>query len=152
MNVREVIGRVAPGAVALAAAAMAVLAPVAAAAPSDVPVPGVPVPGVPVGTATACTAWRTLQAGEDDTGVKFRECDRRTGPHTQTKAQLYVPDDARDGEVAQVYTATGSNLGGRWYRTWHMYYVRGTASHGPLVDTGWHNGHDVRVLLKNVLG
>ncbi|OKJ95011.1 hypothetical protein AMK26_30805 [Streptomyces sp. CB03234] len=138
MNVRK---RMALGAVALAAAATATLAPTAAASPSE------------VGVAAACTAWRTIQVDDNAAGVKYRECDRYSGLNTQTKAQLYIWDNKRDGKVAQVYTATGSNLNGQWHQSWHKYYVWGTESHhSPLVDTGWHKGHDVKVLLKNVRG
>ncbi|MEU0398864.1 hypothetical protein ABZ318_01180 [Streptomyces sp. NPDC006197] len=131
------------GAVALAAAATAALAPAAAASPSN------------VGTAAAgaCTGWRIIQVNGNAAGVKYRECDRYSGLNTQTKAQFYIWDNRHDGKVAQVYTATGSNLNGAWHQTWSKYYAWGNESHhSPLVDTGWHKGHDVKVLLKAVRG
>ncbi|WP_345278338.1 hypothetical protein [Streptomyces gulbargensis] len=101
----------------------------------------------------ACTPWRSIQVDRNAAGVKYRECDRYSGLNTQTKAQLYIWDNRHDGKVAQVYTATGSNLNNRWHQTWHKFYVWGNESrHSPLVDTGWHKGHDVRVLLKAVRG
>ncbi|QGV76932.1 hypothetical protein [Streptomyces ficellus] len=134
--------RVALGAVALAAAATAVMAPSAGAAPS-----------ADAGVAAACTAWRTIQVDDNAAGVKYRECDRYSGLDTQTKAQLYIWDNRHDGKIAQVWTATGSNLNGTWHQSWHKYYTWGNeAHHSPLVDTGWHKGHDVKVLLKNVRG
>ncbi|MFC8920797.1 hypothetical protein ACFT5C_34215 [Streptomyces sp. NPDC057116] len=133
--------RLALGAVALAAALTAVPASAAVASPSD------------VGVAAACTEWRSIQVDNNAAGVKYRECDRYSGLDTQTKAQLYIWDNRRDGKIAQVYTATGSNLNGQWHQSWHKYYTWGDESrHSPLVDTGWHKGHDVKVLLKNVQG
>ncbi|MFI8916739.1 hypothetical protein ACIGW4_34730 [Streptomyces sp. NPDC053513] len=133
--------RIALGAAALAAAATATLAPSAAsAAPATA-------------TEGACTAWRIIQVDHNAAGVKYRECDRYSGLNTQTKAQLYIWDNRHDGKVAQVYTATGSDLNGRWYQSWDKYYAWGNESHhSPLVDTGWHKGHDVKVLLKAVRG
>ncbi|MFF9851391.1 hypothetical protein [Streptomyces litmocidini] len=133
-------GRMLLAAVALAAAAAATSVPSAAAAPASA-------------TEGACTAWRTIQVNHNAAGVKYRECDRYSGLNTQTKAQLYIWDNRHDGKVAQVYTATGSNLNGRWYQSWEKFYAWGNESHhSPLVDTGWHKGHDVKVLLKTVRG
>ncbi|MEW2418421.1 hypothetical protein AB0953_32735 [Streptomyces sp. NPDC046866] len=133
--------RIALGAAALAAAATAALVPSAAsAAPASA-------------TEGACTEWRIIQVDHNAAGVKYRECDRYSGANTQTKAQLYIWDNRHDGKVAQVYTATGSNLNGQWYQSWERYYAWGDESHhSPLVDTGWHQGHDVKVLLKAVRG
>ena len=101
----------------------------------------------------ACTPWRNIRVDHNAAGVKYRECDRYSGLNTQTKAQFYIWDNRHDGKVAQVYTATGSNLNNTWYETWHKFYVWGNEHrHSPLVDTGWHKGHDVRVLLKAVRG
>ncbi|WP_336317802.1 hypothetical protein [Streptomyces lavendofoliae] len=130
------------GAVVIAAAVIGTLAPAAIAAPAT-----------DAAAAAACTGWRTIQVDNNAAGVKYRECDRYSGLNTQTKAQLYIWDNRHDGKIAQVYTATGSNLNGRWHQTWEKYYAWGDESrHSPLVDTGWHKGHDVKVLLKNVRG
>lgn len=101
----------------------------------------------------ACTDWRTIQTSGNATGLKYRECDRYSGSRTQTKAQLYLWDNKHDGKIAQAYTATGSNVNGEWRETWHRYYGWGDESrHSPLIDTGWHKGHDVHVRLKAVTG
>ncbi|MFJ6575382.1 hypothetical protein ACIQMY_05385 [Streptomyces sp. NPDC091368] len=132
-------GRMALAAVALAAAAAATLVPSAAAAPAV--------------ATEACTGWRVIQVDNNAAGVKYRECDRYSGLNTQTRAEFYIWDNRHDGKVAQVYTATGSNLNGRWYQSWEKYYAWGNESHhSPLVNTGWHKGHDVKVLLKAVRG
>ncbi|MGW2562899.1 hypothetical protein ACWCXB_27350 [Streptomyces sp. NPDC001514] len=135
MNLRK---RIALAAVALAATATAGPAPAAAA--SDT--------GAAEG---ACTPWRSIQVDDNAAGVKYRECDRYSGLNTQTKAQLYIWDNKHDSKAAQVYTATGSDLNGNWHQTWERYYWWSDESHhSPLVDTGWHKGHDVHVLLKLV--
>ncbi|MFI8997194.1 hypothetical protein [Streptomyces sp. NPDC053542] len=101
----------------------------------------------------ACTGWRTIQADGNAVGLKYRECDRYSGSATQTKAQLYLWDNKHDGKIAQGYTATGSNINGEWRESWFHYYGWGNESqHSPLIDTGWHKGHDVHVRLKAVRG
>ncbi|GAA1335891.1 hypothetical protein GCM10009647_078330 [Streptomyces sanglieri] len=101
----------------------------------------------------ACTGWRTIQVNHNAAGLKYRECDRYSGSNTQTKAQLYLWDNKHDGKVAQGFTATGSNLNGSWHQSWYRYYSWGNEKHhSPLIDTGWHKGHDVHVLLKTVKG
>ncbi|MEH0576567.1 MULTISPECIES: hypothetical protein [Streptomyces] len=101
----------------------------------------------------ACTGWRTIQTSHNATGLKYRECDRYSGSNTQTKAQLYLWDNKHDGKIAQAYTATGSNVHGSWQESWYRYYSWGNETkHSPLIDTGWHKGHDVHVLLKAVTG
>ncbi|MFE6774972.1 hypothetical protein [Streptomyces sp. NPDC057702] len=100
-----------------------------------------------------CTGWRTIQVDHNAAGLKYRECDRYSGSRTQTKAQLYLWDNKTDGKIAQGYVETGSNSGGSWHRSWERYYAWGDVKHhSPLVDTGWHKGHDVQVLLKAVKG
>ncbi|MDX3385063.1 hypothetical protein PV682_26825 [Streptomyces niveiscabiei] len=101
----------------------------------------------------ACTEWRSIQVSHNAVGLKYRECDRYSGSNTQTKAQLYLWDNKHDGKIAQAYTATGSNVNGSWRQSWERYYGWGDESkHSPLIDTGWHKGHDVRVLLKATAG
>jgi len=101
----------------------------------------------------ACTEWRSIQVSNNAVGLKYRECDRYSGSNTQTKAQLYLWDNKHDGKVAQAYTETGSNVNGSWQQSWERYYGWGDESkHSPLIDTGWHKGHDVHVLLKAVTG
>lgn len=124
--------------VALAAAAIATPAPSAAA---------------PASATEACTGWRVIQVDNNAAGVKYRECDRYSGLNTRTRAEFYVWDNRHDGKVAQVYTATGPNMNGQWRQSWQKFYAWDNESHhSPLVNTGWHKGHDVKVLLKAVRG
>ncbi|WP_030749630.1 hypothetical protein [Streptomyces sp. NRRL F-5135] len=134
MNVRK---RCALLTSALALTTVAAAAPMASAAPS--------------GAAEACTAWRTIQVNNNAGAVKYRECDRYSGSNTQTRAEFYIWDNKHDGKAAQVYTATGSNVNGSWKQSWEKYYYWSDESkHSPKVNTGWHKGHDVKVLLKLV--
>ncbi|MER0241423.1 hypothetical protein AAHZ94_05165 [Streptomyces sp. HSW2009] len=107
----------------------------------------------PASAEGACTDWRVIQVDHNAAGLKYRECDRYSGDRTQTKAQLYLWDNKHDGKVAQGYTATGSNKDGSWQQSWERYYAWGNEKHhSPLIDTGWHKGHDVKVLLKATRG
>ncbi|MFJ8741503.1 hypothetical protein ACIRL2_19185 [Embleya sp. NPDC127516] len=103
--------------------------------------------------AESCTDWRDIRTSGNSTGLRYRECDRGSGSQKQTKAQIYLWDNKHDGKIAQAHVVTGWGKGGIWYTTWRKYYGWGDESrHSPLIDTGWHSGHDVKVTLAAVRG
>lgn len=101
--------------------------------------------------AVTCSKWKSIRADHNSVGVKYMECDRKVGGKHQTSAALYIWDNKTDGKYARVNVATGY---AHWYgfdQTWGRYYSwTSTRHHSPKLETGWHSGNDVEVLLKAI--